>query len=87
MQTTAAFQVYGVNAYRSELTLFRSEGVTADEAEQVEAPIDARELYRVERSRCPLVITHDASAAFEAFAEGVRAGNQDARFVSLNVMR
>lgn len=86
MQATATFQVYGVNAYRSELALYRAQGVTADEAEQVVAPVDARELYKVDRSDSPLVITHDARAAFSAFEEGALARDRDVRLMSIKVI-
>ena len=44
MQT---FHVYAARAYRCELSLFRAERVPASEALQIEAPADARELWRV----------------------------------------
>jgi hypothetical protein len=39
---------YGGRAYRSEIALFRAQGVTAAEADQVAAPADVTRLWRVE---------------------------------------
>jgi hypothetical protein len=60
------FQVFGESAYRSEPALFRHVGVTAADALQIEAPADARELYRVDGCEVPFV-THDMMQAWKVF--------------------
>lgn len=63
------FHVYGHRAYRSEIALYRAEGVTAAEAEQISAPADTAWLCRVELDSEPDLITDDYEAAWRAFQE------------------
>jgi hypothetical protein len=64
MSETGLFQVYGHRAYRSELALFRAEGVRAEEASQHRAPAGANSFYRVGHDfYCEL---SEAFAAFSA---------------------
>lgn len=43
----ANFFIYIDKAYRSEIALFRAEGVQRDECEMVEMPAGTRQIYRV----------------------------------------
>ncbi|HEX6958342.1 MAG TPA: hypothetical protein VF194_10190, partial [Ferrovibrio sp.] len=53
----------------SEIALFRHEGVTAIEAEPVQAPADTRTLYRVERESGGPFFTHVPAEASKAYFE------------------
>lgn len=64
--TNATFHVYLTKAYRSEIALFRAEGVTAINAEQVGAPADTRRFWRVEGAGRPVFLL-DGREAFAAF--------------------
>jgi hypothetical protein len=67
MNDSCTFHVYSHRAYRSEIALFRAEGVTANEAEQVSAPASISWLWRVVGSTERDLITHDCTAALGVF--------------------
>jgi hypothetical protein len=81
------FYVYGRNAYCSELDLFRAEHVTANECVIIAAPSDTTELYRVERSDFPELITHDWNAAVEVLQEELKNNEPYGQLLSVNVRR
>ena len=70
MKTIATYFVYGPRAYRGEIPLYRNEGVTAQHAEPVEAPIGVQQLWRIERECGGPMFTHDAAEGFRAFIAG-----------------
>jgi len=85
--TTATFHVYMMKAYRSEIALFRAEGVTAINAEQVEAPVNAREFWRFEGPGA-LKFFSNSSEAYGAMLDVLKMapGEREARLYTVSVI-
>jgi hypothetical protein len=61
--SNSSFFVYGDKAYRSEIALYRKEGVTSEECEVVSAPAETAELYRLASGHGELILYDFVEAA------------------------
>jgi hypothetical protein len=66
MQKTASYFVSGYRAYRSEIALFRQEGITAESSIVVKAPANLNELFILEGARGGVTVWGDGLNGLKA---------------------